>query len=62
MERCFVVADSSTGIPFRAQEPMTRAECRAWIEHDVNECHKLGLFGITQADYEIIDTRSWRTI
>lgn len=53
--KCYVVCDNSTGIPYRNQDYMTYGECIEWIKHDVEECHKCGLDSITAEDYEIKD-------
>ena len=54
MSRCFVVADNHTGIPYRNQEYMTKAECEKWISHDMEVNNGLGIT-TTRDDYEIQD-------
>ena len=59
-ERFFVVAFKDTGIPFRNQLLMTKDECRDWIKRDVANTQNCGI-DVHEEDYEIIDTRKWRS-
>lgn len=54
MNRVFVVADNHTGIPYGGQTYMTKEECEAWIEHDMEINNSLGI-DTSREDYEIQD-------